>query len=116
MALEGSDGVEKVEPILDLKKSNKYYPERKKKGGFQPALWHGDIRVEHDLGHSFRRGDLSRSEPLSGTSVQPRRLVHCPTPPCSCSQVKVMLLKYLLPCCDEIGRENLTGLDFCKSS
>ncbi|CAD6196579.1 unnamed protein product [Caenorhabditis auriculariae] len=26
--LEGTDGVEKVEPILDLKKSNKYYPER----------------------------------------------------------------------------------------
>ncbi|CAD6196826.1 unnamed protein product [Caenorhabditis auriculariae] len=48
-----------------------------------PALWHGDIRVEHDLGHSFRRGDLSHSEPLSGTSVQPWRLVHCPTPPCS---------------------------------
>ncbi|CAD6194069.1 unnamed protein product [Caenorhabditis auriculariae] len=28
---------------------------------------------------------------------------------------KVMPLKHLLPCCDEVGRENLTGLDFCKS-
>ncbi|CAD6198303.1 unnamed protein product [Caenorhabditis auriculariae] len=30
-------------------------------------------------------------------------------------RLKVTPLKHLLPCCDEIGRENLTGLDLCKS-
>ncbi|CAD6196024.1 unnamed protein product [Caenorhabditis auriculariae] len=27
-----------------------------------------------------------------------------------------MLMRHLLPCCDEIGRENLTGLDFCNNN